>query len=135
VENLALNRFVTGVVCFLILQRSDLHRNSVTFFVLRRIATMLFWSDKLSSYEAVHSNGGEGPRLRLEKHGVSRCALIAFILITQILVLASTNLAAYTWGRTLLVESLTSAPRMSNSESFGGPQGASADCHHKTVSC
>jgi hypothetical protein len=96
---------------------------------------MLFWSDKLSSYEAVHSNGGEGPRLRLEKHGVSRCALIAFILITQILVLASTNLAAYTWGRTLLVESLKSAPRMSNSESFGGPEGASADCHHKTVSC
>ncbi|KAH6462424.1 hypothetical protein HBI57_065700 [Parastagonospora nodorum] len=60
--------------------------------------------------------------LRLERHGVSRRALIAFILITQILVLASTNFAAYTWGITRLVEILASAPRMSNSNSFSGPQ-------------
>lgn len=92
---------------------------------------MPFWSHRISRYLAVDSDPEEeDPQLRLKCPAVSRHALIAFILISQILVLVSSNLAAYTLGRTQLLKSLKSAPQMIKSERIGGPQGASADCHH-----
>jgi hypothetical protein len=65
---------------------------------------MHFFSDKASQYQSLDSSeDGRDSTCEREvpkkRDGISRLALLAIIFVAQVLVLASTNAAAYTFGK------------------------------------
>jgi hypothetical protein len=94
--------------------------------------TMRFWTEKALRYNAVNSNDEDTslePQTN-DHRGFSRLALIAIIIIAQVLVLASSNIAAYTLGKTRSQEHFTTIPRVVQSASVGGPKGLLLASHN-----
>jgi hypothetical protein len=100
---------------------------------------MHFWPGKTLGYESVDSNDDNNNSLNghsqsRSRRGFSRSALFATIIIAQVLVLASSNIAAYTLGKTQSHIQFPMSSRVVQSESIGGPKGLLPASHHNISS-
>lgn len=100
---------------------------------------MHFLSDKSSQYESVDSNDDTSdssceratPRKR---ERFSRLALLAIIIVTQALVLASTNAAAYAFGKMRAEKSTEMTAHMTNNNALADSTSTCANHDPNTTS-